>query len=316
VTERTGVHGRTLAIGLLGAMLGAVGFATKGIFAKKLYEHGWTFDAVQVARMWLALPVFWLWGWWRVGAPLLRPDRTALLGAVVAGLICYHFGAMLNFYALTMIDASLERVLLFTYPSMVVIAHSAIYRRAPDTRVVLALGATFLGVVAAVSGLDLDIFRANMHGALLVLLCAASTTAYFLASDRWTPRVGSITFTVWAMSAASLGLAMHALLVPSARPPMPGRDDLWLLAGLVGIATVFAMLMTAEGVRRLGAQRAAVVSTVGPPATILFAVPLLGERLNLVQWLGVVLIIAGILVMELTRTGAFASRGQAAPGDP
>jgi len=303
-----------LAFGALAAMAGAVGFATKGLFAKKLYEHGWTYDAVQVARMWLALPVFWLWGWLRVGRPLLRPPPKALLGAACAGLVCYHFGAMINFYALTLIDASLERVLLFTYPSMVVLVYSILYRRLPDRNVVLALLATFIGIVAAVSGLDPAILRANMHGALLVLVCAASTTAYFLASDRWTPQVGSVTFTVWAMSAASTGLALQALWAPSARPPVPGPSDLPLLLGLVGIATVFAMLATAEGVRRLGAQRAAVVSTVGPPATILLAVPLLGERLNLAQWLGVALIIAGILFMELARTKAAVIRGQAPSG--
>jgi drug/metabolite transporter (DMT)-like permease len=304
-----------LAFGVVAAMAGAIGFATKGLFAKKLYEHGWTYDAVQVARMWLALPVLWLWGWWRVGRSLLHPPRAALVSAACAGLVCYHFGAMINFYALTVIDASLERVLLFTYPSMVVLVYSIIYRRLPDTRVVLALLATFAGIIAAVSGFDPAILRANMHGALLVLLCAASTTAYFLASDRWTPQVGSVSFTVWAMSAASMGLALQAMLVPSSRPPMPGPSDLPLLLGLVGIATVFAMLTTAEGVRRLGAQRAAVVSTVGPPATILLAVPLLGERLNLAQWLGVALIIAGILFMELARTGGLMTRSRASPSE-
>jgi drug/metabolite transporter (DMT)-like permease len=305
---------RGLAFGLVAAMAGAVAFATKGLFAKKLYIHGWTYDAVQVTRMWLALPVFWLWAWWRVGPALLKPPRAALVGAALAGLFCYHFGAMINFYALTLIDASLERVLLFTYPSMVVLVHSVMHRRVPDSRTVLALLATFLGIVAAVSGLDAHIFQANMHGALLVLVCAGTTTVYFLASDRWTPQVGSAAFTVWAQTAAAIGLGIQALLVPSARPPMPGTTDLPLLLGLVGIATVFAMLMTAEGVRRLGAQRASVVSTVGPPATILLAVPLLGERMNLAQWLGVVLILAGILFMELARTSAAGKHDQAVPG--
>ncbi len=285
-------------------MLGAVGFATKGLFAKKLYAHGWTFEAVQVTRMALALPLFWLWGWWRVGPVLFKAERTALLGALGAGLLCYYIGSMLDFYALTLIDASLERVLLFSYPSMVVIAHSAIYRRWPDRRVVLALSATYTGIIAVVSGFDLEIFRSNMKGALLVLLCATTTCTYFIASDRWTPRIGSATFTVWAMTSAGCCMFVHALLSHHARPPAIGPADLPYLLGLVGIATVFAMLMTAEGVRRLGAQRAAVVSTVGPPATILIAVPWLGERLNLAQWFGVALIIAGILVMELMRTSA------------
>ena len=293
-----------LAFGLVAAMAGAVGFAMKGLFAKKLYAHGWTFEAVQVTRMALALPVFWLWGWWRVGGELLKVERSAWLGAMGAGFLCYYIGSMLDFYALTLIDASLERVLLFSYPSMVVVAHSAIYRRFPDLRTVLALTATYTGIVAVVSGFDLAIFRANLKGAVLVLLCATTTATYFIASDRWTGRIGSATFTVWAMTSAGLCMFVHAFLSHHARPPMPGPADFGYLAGLVGIATVFAMLMTAEGVRRLGAQRAAVVSTVGPPATILIAVPWLGERMNPVQWAGVALIVVGILVMELMRTGS------------
>lgn len=306
---------RGLAFGLVAAMAGAIGFATKGLFAKKLYAHGWTYDAVQVTRMWLALPVFWLWGWWRVGPALLKPPPAALVSAACAGLVCYHVGAMINFYSLTLIDASLERVLLFTYPSMVVIAYSLLNRRMPDGRLVLALVATFVGIAATVSGFDMRIFQANLHGSLLVLLCAASTMVYFLVSDRWTPQVGGASFTVWAMTAASIGLAIHALLVPSARPPLPGMTDLPLLAGLVGIATVFAMLMTAEGVRRLGAQRAAVASTVGPPATILLAVPLLDERMTAVQWLGVALILGGIVFMELKRTANDPPSRQVPSGD-
>jgi drug/metabolite transporter (DMT)-like permease len=291
-------------------MAGAVGFATKGLFAKKLYAHGWTFEAVQVTRMALSLPVFWLWGWWRAGEELLRVERSALLGALGAGFLCYYIGSMLDFYALTMIDASLERVLLFSYPSMVVLAHSLLYRRWPDLRTLVALTATYMGIVAVVSGFDLAIFRANLQGAVLVLLCATTTATYFIASDRWTRRIGSVPFTVWAMTSAGLCMFVHAWLAPHARPPMPGKTDYLYLAGLVGFATVFAMLMTAEGVRRLGAQRAAVVSCVGPPATILFAVPWLGERMNLVQWAGVAGIVAGILVMELRRTGS------AAPAPP
>lgn len=293
---------RGLAFGLVAAMLGAVAFATKGLFAKKLYAHGWTFEAVQVTRMALSLPVFWLWGWWRVGGGLFRLDRDAMLAAMGAGFLCYYVGSMLDFYALTMIDASLERVLLFSYPSMVVLAHSLIYRRWPDGRTLIALAATYTGIIAVVSGFDLAIFRANLKGAVLVLLCATTTATYFLTSERWTRRIGSVPFTVWAMTSAGVCMFVHAWLAPHARPPQPGTDDLGYLAGLVGVATVFAMLMTAEGVQRLGAQRAAVVSCVGPPATILIAVPWLGERMNPVQWMGVAGIVAGILVMELRRT--------------
>jgi drug/metabolite transporter (DMT)-like permease len=62
--------------------------------------------------------------------------------------------------------------------------------------------------------------------------------------------------------------------------------------------------LQAEGVRRIGAQRGAVLSTVGPPTTVVLAWALLGERLNAWQWLGIALIVAGILVLDLARASA------------
>jgi len=76
------------------------------------------------------------------------------------------------------------------------------------------------------------------------------------------------------------------------------------MAGIVVLATVLPMLSMAEAVRRLGAQRAAVVSTVGPIATIALAGLLLGERLTLAQWLGAVLIVVGVVVLERVRAKA------------
>ena len=74
-----------------------------------------------------------------------------------------------------------------------------------------------------------------------------------------------------------------------------------LFIGLVICATVVPMLAMAEGVRRLGAPRASVVSTVGPPTTILLGAWLLDERLSLIQWMGVGLIVGGILFLEALR---------------
>jgi drug/metabolite transporter (DMT)-like permease len=80
--------------------------------------------------------------------------------------------------------------------------------------------------------------------------------------------------------------------------------ELGLLLLLVVLATVVPMLAMAEGVRRLGAPRASVVATVGPPTTIVLGAWLLDERLRPAQWIGVALIVAGILALELTEPSA------------
>lgn len=252
-----------------------------------------------VTRAVLALPVVWAWALWRVGlATMFAVPRGALAGAFAAGFLCYYVGALLNFYALTLVDASVERVLLFSYPSMVVVMHSVLHRRWPTRRTVVALLLTYAGILMVVTGLDLSTLRANLRGAALVLVCSLTFALYYLASDHWTPRIGSVPFTVYALTSATACLVVHQAANPADASPPWTLPATLLVGGMVIVATVLPMLSMAEGVRRLGAQRAAVVSSVGPPATIFLGAWLLGERLTPPQWLGVVSILAGVLVLE------------------
>lgn len=228
----------------------------------------------------------------------------ALVGAAAAGALCYGLGASLDFYALTLLDVGVERVLLFSYPSMVVVLAALLHRRMPAPRVVAALLVAYLGILLVVSGFDLSILTANLAGAGLVLGCALTMAIYYLASDRWTGVLGSAAFTLCASFAATAfltGLFVACHGVP--RLTFGARDPA-LLFGLVGVATVLPMLAMAEGVRLLGAARAAIVSSVGPPITLLLGAWLLDERLKAAQWTGVALIVAGILILELAQPQA------------
>jgi drug/metabolite transporter (DMT)-like permease len=287
------------------AATSAMGFASKGIFAKLLYAEGWGADTVIEMRSFAAVPILGAWALWAVGwRALLRPPRAALLGAIAAGCICYYYGALLDFRALALIDASVERVLLFSYPSMVVLLHAAIYRRRPDAAVLGALVLTYAGILMVVTGLDGSVLHGNLAGAGLVLGCAFTYALYYLAGDRWTAAVGSVAFTFYAMAAAATCLAIHRWSAAAPGAPIWTPRTIPLAVALVLLATVIPMLAMAEGVRRIGAPRASVITTVGPPTTILLGAGLLGEHLAPTQWLGVALIVAGVLALELGRRPA------------
>lgn len=288
--------------GIAFSVAGAAGFASKGVFAKLLYADGWGVEAVLTIRSLLALPIIAIWAMWATGpTALLRAPPRTLLGAAGAGVLCYYIGAMLDFHALTMIAASVERVLLFSYPSMVVLLYAAMYRQWPEPRILGALTLTYLGIFMVVTGLDLGVLKGNIAGGTMVLFTAVTSALYYLASDRWTHTIGTLNFTLVALSAATLFLFSHLLVHPGAGRMVWGARDFWLIAALVLLATVMPMLAMAEGVRRLGAPRASVVSTVGPPTTILLGAWLLDERLHPVQWVGVALIVIGILTLELVK---------------
>ncbi|HSN70695.1 MAG TPA: DMT family transporter [Steroidobacteraceae bacterium] len=286
-------------VALVGA--GALLFAAKGIFAKILYARGVTVEQLVTLRAVLALPFFWGWGWLVHKGRLLDLPLRPALGAAFAGALCYYAGALLDFHALTLIDASLERAVLFSYPALVVVAVAVRDRKAPSARTIAGTVLTYAGIVFAVTGLDAGILRQNAFGAALVLLCAGTFATYFLLSERYMGAIGSVRFTVVAMTTAAVMLVAHFLLTHSDRPLTLPRDSGGLMAGLVLFSTVMSAFLVGEGIRRIGASRAAVISTIGPPATILYAAVLLGERLTLLQLGGIAVIIAGILTVELRR---------------
>lgn len=281
---------------------GAMLLATKGVITKFIYARGMDYESVVVVRSVLAVPLFWAWAlrYGAAGAILRAPLRTITIAAF-AGALCYSLGSLLNFYALTLIDASLERAVLFTYPAMVVLAAAVIARRMPPARVSGAIVMTWLGVALAVGAFDPGVLAANAVGAACILACAATFAVFYLISERYTREVGSLAYTVFAMTGAASVLLLWYLPRHQTWPTVPDATSWALMALLVVFATVVPVLMLAEGVRRVGAERGAIISTVGPPFTILVAWIALDERMAPAQLLGTALIVAGILIVELMR---------------
>lgn len=283
-------------------IVGSVLLASKGIFAKALYARGLDFETVVAFRAVLAIPGFLFLGWIMGGfAPLKKASMGDLLTAAFAGFVCYYLGATTNFYALTLIDASIERALLFSYPALVVIVTSIASRQRPGPWTTLAVVATYLGIALVVGVLNLDLLKQNFTGALWVMFCSATIAYYFIVSGRLTHSLSSSGFTVVAMTSAGLSLAIHYQLRHGWQNLTMASDSLMLMLALAVFVTVLPLYLVAEGVRRVGAQRAAIASTIGPPATVVMAAWLLQERMSWSQFVGMCLIVAGILLLELRR---------------
>jgi drug/metabolite transporter (DMT)-like permease len=302
-------NARWMLLGAVYAAGGAMLFACKGLLAKQLYALNVNFELLVCIRATIALPLFWWYSASREGLrSILGTPLPAIASAAVAGFLCYYIGALTDFYALTMIDASIERVLLFSYPAMVVLFTSLRARRWPSRSVVTAAAMAYAGIFFAIGGFDQHAFRANLLGAGLVLISALTYAIYFMIGEKYTRQIGSARYTLFAMSAAAVALLLHTLLRHgvSGIAAIPPLGWWWLI--LLGVLCMFVpALMQAEGMRRIGAQRGSVVSTMGPPTTVLLAWALLGERLSGWQIAGVVLIIASVLLLELRRAAPVAS---------
>ena len=258
-------------LGMLFVAGAAILFASKGLFAKALYQRGVGFELLVAVRAVLAVPLFA----WFARARANRADSArhepradaprAVLAAVIAGITCYYVGALVDFWALTLIDASIERVLLFSYPGDGG-AHrlGACKRRAPEARVVAAMIVTYIGIFFAMGGIDLArAARRTCSAPSLVLIAALTTAIYFLIGERYTHELGSTRFAAIGMSssAAGAGAALRACFARSTNFARSQAYD-WMLLVILGVACMFIPgLLQAEGMRRVGAQRAAIGST-------------------------------------------------------
>jgi drug/metabolite transporter (DMT)-like permease len=297
---------REQRLGMVMVAAAAMLFASKGIFGKLLYQRGVGFEVLVTVRALLAMPLF-AWMAFR-GTGAQRADASppirarAFFAAVVAGIVCYYVGALVDFWALMLIDASIERVLLFSYPAMVVLIGAVLDRRAPEARVVWAMLLTYVGIYFAMGGIDVAELRANLFGAALVLIAALTTAVYFLIGARYTRELGSTRFAAIAMISAALLLAVHFAVFRSFDEVRALQGYDWLLLAVLGIACMFLPgLLQAEGMRRVGASRAAIGSTVGPPTTILLAAIFFSERLNAWQILGSAMIVGSVLVLSAAK---------------
>lgn len=281
--------GRTLAL------LSAAGFSLKAIFVKLAYAAG-PVDAITLLamRMSLALPAF-IWLVRQAGGePLSAADR---LGMVVLGMVGYYLSSLFDFLGLQYITAGLERLILFTYPTLVLLMEAAWRRRPIAGRVWAAMGLCYLGLLAAFWH-DLRHTEASsrvLMGAGWVFLSALTFSAYYLGTARYVKRQGASRLSGLAGAIASgFVLGHYALVRPiSAVFSQPATVWGWALA-MALVSTVLPIWLAARAVERLGPGRAAAMGTVGPVLTIVFGWIILNEPFSLMQLLGLGLVLAGV----------------------
>lgn len=280
--------------GTLLAIGSAAGFSMKAIFIKFAYPYGVDAVTLLCLRMIYALPVFLL-VLWHTGLPsLTRREWTVM---IVLGLIGYYLSSLLDFAGLAYISAGLERLVLFAYPTFTVLLGMLVHRRGWDRQLTLPLLLCYAGIALAVTH-DLSQggdHRQTLIGAALVLASAVSFAAYLAFGTATIHRVGATRFTALSMVVATVGILAHYALT---RPldgllRLPPAVHGWT-AIMALVATILPVFMQTAAIERIGAERMALIATLGPVLTIAFSAMWLDEALTIAQIAGAVLVILGV----------------------
>lgn len=286
--------------GLLLAVLSAVAFSFKAIFVKLGLAHGADAVTLLALRMGFALPVFLAMAWRSGAAGLTRRDW---LWLAALGLVGYYLSSLFDFLGLQTISAGLERLILFTYPTLVLLFSALLLGQKIRPAAWGALALCYAGIGLAVSH-DLTFAgesRDLVTGSLWVFASAVSYALFWMGSGHVVARVGATRLSAYASIFACLFVLGHfAATRPLAALAVPPRAYLDGLA-LALVSTVLPIWLQAEALRRIGAPTAALVGTLGPVVTIFLGWWILDEAMSASQLAGAALVIAGVLLVSLRK---------------
>jgi drug/metabolite transporter (DMT)-like permease len=282
--------------GLLLATLGAIAFSGKAIIVKLAYRYGVDAVTLIMYRMLFALPLFLMLAWWAGrGKPRLTwRDAGAVLGLGFCG---YYLSSYLDFAGLRYISASLERLILYLNPTLVLGLGIVLFQRKVSRRQVAALAVSYAGVLC-VFGHEVTLQGANVPlGATLVFGSAVSYAVYLAYSGEEVRRLGALRLTGLATTVACVICIVQFFVLRPWSALIVAPQVLWLSALNATACTFAPVLMVMMAIERIGASLTAQAGTVGPLSTILMAVMLLGEPFTAWVAAGTVLVVAGIWLL-------------------
>ncbi len=283
--------------GLLLAAGGAIGFSGKAIIIKLAYRHGVDPTTLIMLRMLFALPVFLVMAWWAGrGKPPLSGREWA--GVVGLGFTGYYLSSYLDFIGLQYISASLERLILYLNPTLVLLLGWLLYRKRIGLMHAVGMAVSYSGVVL-VFGHEISV-QGSMAGwgALLVLASTVSYAFYMVYSAEMVQKLGSLRLVGLASAVACiLCIAQYVVLAPAGTLATVKPEVVWLSALNASACTVAPILMVMMAIERIGAGLASQTGMIGPLMTILMGVWLLDEPFTGWVAAGSVLVVAGIYVV-------------------
>lgn len=288
------------------ALASAALFALRPVIVKLVYAEGVDSLTLMTVRMAFSAPVYAaLLIWFLRSAEQRSVLRANLIAkASLVGVIGYFGASYLDLLGLQYVTAQLGRMILYVYPTFVVLFGAVIFKAHIGGRTVLALLISYAGV-ALIFGHDLNAFGNDvLTGAGFILGSALCFAIYLLFSKPLIDELGSRLFTCFALLAASAGILVYFALNGSAElAPLTALKSVTLQAyGLIFLIAIFCTVIpsffTAAAVSRLGSDRVAITAMIGPAVTSGFAVMVLGEAYTWYHFFGMLLTLGGIALLD------------------
>ena len=289
-----------LAVGLLFAVVGVICFSVRPVLIKLAYAYVVDPVTLLALRMIFSVPFFIVVALWtQRDKQRRRLSRRDIAAISTLGLLSYYVASFLDFLGLQHISAGMGRLLQFVYPTLVVLLSALFLGKRPTRRDIAALLLTYFGLTLvfwhALGGEQPNLWL----GAVLVLTSATCYATYLVAGSEVIARVGSVRFTAYAMIVASAAcIGQFFLLRPLSALDLPLPVYGLSVAMAIG-STVIPGFLISEALRRIGANRVAIIGALGPVTAIVLGYLGLDEIMTPLQIVGAAFVLFGVIAVSL-----------------
>lgn len=258
-------------------------------------------------RMLFSLPFYAVAMWFYFSKqPIKKVKASTYLAACLVGILGYYMSSLFDFIGLQYVSASIERIILFIYPTLAVLLNLLIFKVAIHRKQWIAILITYFGIGLAYWGElnqipDTKLF---FFGTWMILLCAITYAFYLVGSGKIIPKIGAPQFTSLSMLAASVGIFIHYFVTHQqglafiAELPILHSSSVWYVIALALIATVIPSFLISGGMQRIGSNDLAIITSIGPVSTLFQARWILNEPFNWEQILGTVFVVLGVILVK------------------
>ncbi len=230
--------------------------------------------------------------------------RSTYIWAIAMGVLGYYLSSLFDFVGLQYISAGIERIILFIYPTLAILINRWLFKVAISKRQWLSICITYFGIGIAYWG-EMQYFENTqlfLYGSIMVLLCGITYAFYLVGTGKLVPKMGVSSYTSVAMLSATVGIFTHYLITEdyvlfphylTISSPILGY-----IIALALVATVIPSFLLSSGMKRIGSNDLAIVTSIGPVATLFQARILLNEHIGTLQIVGTLLVIFGVLIVK------------------
>ncbi len=285
---------RVVTSGIILAIVGVVLFSAKAVMVKLAYRYHASVEHLLLFRMLFSLPFYIAIAFIKKPSKSLKVNPSDYLWLLFFGFIGYYLASYFDFLGLRFIKAGLERIILFIYPTLVLIISRIFLKKYITNQQIFAIIITYFGVVVSFWG-ELDFKTSNLAiGGFLIFLSALTYAMYIVGSGWLIPKFGTVRFTSYAMIIASLCIIVQYLIWDRGNI-VAYPIEVYILALLMAVfSTIIPSFMVSSAIEKLGASNFSIVASIGPISTIILAYFFLDESLSLLQVFGGLVVIFGI----------------------